>query len=80
MGVADNAFVLFDSSDGSVTRYNEIAGFEDLTSISAAFSIRKRSVTGEICFGTYSEGLWVYDPNSGKVKVFSARWYQDSLL
>ena len=73
MGVADNAFVLFDPSDGSVTRYNEIAGFEDLTSISAAFAIRKRGVTEEICFGTYSEGLWVYDPNAGNVKVFSTQ-------
>ena len=73
MGVADNAFVLFDPSDGSVTRYNEISGFEGLTSISAAFAIRKRGVTEEICFGTYSEGLWLYDPNAGKVKVFSTQ-------
>jgi ligand-binding sensor domain-containing protein len=73
MGVADNAFVLYDSADRSITRYNEISGFEGLTSISAAFAIRKRGVTEEICFGTYSEGLWLYDPNAGKVKVFSTQ-------
>ncbi len=73
MGVADNAFVLYDSADGSITRYNEIAGFEGLTSISAAFAIKKRNVTDEICFGTYSEGLWIYDPKTDKVKAFSTQ-------
>lgn len=73
MGVADNAFVLFDVADGSITRYNEIAGFEGLTSISAAFAIRKRDVTEEICFGTYSEGLWIYDPKNSQVKAYSTQ-------
>ena len=79
MGVADNAFVLYDPTDGTIIRYDEIAGLEDLESISTSFAIKKRSVSGEICCGTYSEGLWIYDREKAKVKVLSTQTHPDML-
>lgn len=72
MGVQDHGFISYDPVSGSTRKYNEYDAFEDILSISSAFTIVQRRLTGEYCFGTYSEGLWVYDSFSESVKVYSA--------
>ena len=71
MGIPDNGFVLYDPVSHKVVRHNEIPAFRNLLSISSAFAIKERSCTGEICIGTYSEGLWIYDAAAGKVRAIT---------
>lgn len=71
MGIPDNGFVLYDPVSQMVVRHNEIPAFRNLLSISSAFAIKERSCTGEICIGTYSEGLWIYDAAAGKVRTIT---------
>ena len=71
MGIPDQGFVLYDPFSHQVIKHNDVPAFKGMLSISTAFAIRKRSATGEICIGTYSEGLWIYDESTGKVKVYT---------
>ena len=71
MGIPDNGFVLYDPVSHKVVRHNEIPAFRNLLSISTAFAIKERNCTGEICIGTYSEGLWIYDAAAGKVRAIT---------
>lgn len=71
MGIPDNGFVLYDPVSHKVVRHNEIPAFRNLLSISSAFAIKERNCTGEICIGTYSEGLWIYDAAAGKVRAIT---------
>lgn len=71
MGIPDNGFVLYDPVSHEVVRHNEIPAFRNLLSISSAFVIKERNCTGEICIGTYSEGLWIYDAAAGKVRTIT---------
>ena len=77
MGIPDNGFVLYEPQSHKVFRHDEIPAFRGMLSISTAFAIRKRSCTGEICIGTYSEGLWIYDTSTGKVKVYASHTCPD---
>ena len=71
MGIPDNGFILYDPLSHQVIKHNDMHAFKGMLSISTAFAIRRRTATGEICVGTYSEGLWIYNPATGKVKVYT---------
>lgn len=72
MGVSDQGFILYDPAAHTAWKHNEIPSFRNLLSISTAVAISRRTSSSEICFATYSEGLWLYDPASGRVRVLSA--------
>ena len=73
LGVPDQAFVIYDSERRTVVTYDDLPAFRDVNVISTAVDIEIRSLTGEICIGTFSEGLLVYDPGTETVKVYSAK-------
>ena len=73
LGVPDQAFVIYDSERRTVVTYDDLPAFRDVNVISTAVDIEIRSLTGEICIGTFSEGLLVYDPDAETVKVYSAK-------
>ena len=69
IGLPDHGFVRYNPLNDTVRKYDELPAFSGLLSISTTVTIQKRC--NEICFGTYSEGLWVYDKIRGEVKVYS---------
>lgn len=73
LGVPDQAFVIYDSERRTVVTYDDLPAFRDVNVISTAVDIEIRSLTGEICIGTFSEGLLVYAPDAETVKVYSAK-------
>lgn len=73
LGVPDQAFVIYDSERRTVVKYDDLPAFRDINVISTAVDIEIRRLTGEICIGTFSEGLLVYDPDAETVKVYSAK-------
>ena len=72
LGIPDHAFGLFDLESHNVSEYDEISHFNGIKSISTVFAISRRAGSEQVCFGTYSEGLWIYDPVKGKVRVISS--------
>lgn len=73
MGIPDHGFVLYNPLTHKVVKHNEMPAFNGMLSISTVFAITDRTATGEVCIGTYSEGLWVYDTKAGNVKVYSSQ-------
>lgn len=73
LGVPDQAFVICDPEISSVLEYRDLPAFRNINVISTAVDIEIRRLTGEICVGTFSEGLLVYDPDTETVKVYSAK-------
>lgn len=71
LGVPDHGFIRYDSATGSAMKYDEIPAFKDLLSISTMLAVKKRACSHELCLGTYSEGLWLYDGVAGSVRVYS---------
>lgn len=71
LGLPDHGFIRYDSATGSAVKYDEIPAFKDLLSISTMLAVKKRACSHELCIGTYSEGLWLYDGRAGAVRVYS---------
>lgn len=64
LGITGFGMVLYDPFDGSFLSYEKYPAFRDFPYTSAVDVISRRRSTSEICFGTYSQGLWLLDPSS----------------
>lgn len=58
MGIGTYGLVRYDKKTGKITSQTEIPEFKDM-GLTTIYEIKKRA-NGEILFGTYGNGLWVY--------------------
>ena len=65
LGIIGYGMVLYDPSDGSFLTYEKYPAFRNFPYTSAVDVIARRRTTSEICFGTYSQGLWLLDGTAG---------------
>lgn len=72
MGLIGFGMIRYDRSDGSFELYSDIPDFSRLPYTSTVDAIIRRSTTSEICFGTYSRGLWLYDEENHSVRVLNS--------
>lgn len=73
LGVIGYGMVLYDMETGGFLTYDRYPAFNDFPYTSAVDVITKRRTTGELCFGTYSKGIWLLDPVEDKARrVLSA--------
>ena len=76
LGIIGFGMVLYDPFDGSFLSYEQYPAFRDFPYTSSVDVISRRRSTSEICFGTYSQGLWLLDPSSrsGARRVISEEY------
>lgn len=72
MGLIGFGAIRYDRADGSFEVYSDLPDFSELPYTSTIDAIIKRSVTSEICFGTYSRGLWLYDVENHSVRALNS--------
>lgn len=69
LGLIGFGMMLYDSETKSAMNYLEHPDFTNLPYTSTVDAIVRRKKTGEICFGTYNGGIWLYNENTHKVKI-----------
>ncbi|MCM1177523.1 MAG: response regulator [Clostridium sp.] len=69
LGLIGYGMIFYDASDGSAVDYLNVPGFEGMPYTSSVDVIMRRRSTGEICFGTYSQGIWFYDEAGHRVRT-----------
>lgn len=72
LGLAGHGIIRYDIEDGEYTNYTDIRGFKGFQNISNVDCIIERSSSGEICFCTYNDGLWLYNPDTGRTSVVNS--------
>lgn len=71
MGIIGFGMILYNARTHTCINYQEHPDFKDLPYTSTVDAIIRRKKTGEICFGTYSRGVWLYDEKSHKVRALN---------
>ena len=61
LGIIGYGMVLYNPSDGSFLTYDQYPSFRDFPYTSSVDVIKRRRSTSQICFGTYSRGLWLLE-------------------
>lgn len=75
MGIIGFGMILYNDRTHTCINYREHPDFKELPYTSTVDAIVRRKKTGEICFGTYSRGVWLYDEKTHKVRTLN-RWTQ----
>ena len=71
MGIAGYGMIRYNSTDDSFLNYNELPSLKSLPYTSLVNTIIKRELTGEICFGTWNNGVWIYNKLTGDMKTIT---------
>lgn len=71
MGIAGYGMIKYYSVEDNFVSYNEIPSLKSLPYTSLVNTIIKRDLTGEICFGTWNNGVWIYNKATGDVKTIT---------
>ncbi|MGM9790981.1 MAG: two-component regulator propeller domain-containing protein [Candidatus Cryptobacteroides sp.] len=77
LGIIGYGMVLYNPDDGSFLTYDQYPSFKDFPYTSSVDVIKQRRSTSQICFGTYSQGLWLldsYPEGAQALRVSSARY------
>ena len=77
LGIIGYGMVLYNPADGSFLTYDQYPSFKDFPYTSSVDVIRRRRSTSQICFGTYSQGLWLldsYPEGAPAIRVSSGRY------
>ena len=77
LGIIGYGMVLYSPEDGSFRTYDRYPSFKDFPYTSSVDVITRRRSTSQICFGTYSQGLWLldsYPEGAGAIRVSSSRY------
>ncbi len=69
LGLIGYGMILYDASSGTAADYHDIPGFSNMPYTSSVDVIMRSRRSGEICFGTYSRGVWFYDEESHDVRT-----------
>lgn len=72
MGIIGFGMILYNDRTHTCVNYQEHPDFKELPYTSAVDAIIRRKKTGEICFGTYSRGIWLYDEKNHKVRSLNS--------
>jgi|GEM_PF-555001 len=72
MGIAGHGMIHYNDSTGIFRNSADMPQFSGLPHSSTFDAIITRSSTGEICFGSYETGLWIYNPVKDSTKVISS--------
>lgn len=72
LGVSGHGLSLYDSNTLRETNYTDISAFRGFPATGIVETSLKLEDRGEILFGSYESGLWVYDYNQKTGRVFSS--------
>ena len=82
IGLADYGLICRDLRTGESMDYHEHPDLKGLPYTSTVCAMMRRPSTGELCFGTWNDGVWIY--NAGEVRVLDKRncsnFYDDCVL
>lgn len=70
-GLSGRGMISYDLRTAQFTNYSDMPYFAGFPTISTVDCILRRKSTGEYCFGTYENGLWLYDPFSNDATVIN---------
>lgn len=73
MGLADYGLVCCNLRTGASMNYHEHPHLRELPYTSAVCAMMRRPSTGELCFGTWNDGVWLYDDKTGEVRSIGKR-------
>lgn len=71
MGIAGFGMIKFNETTNTFTHYSEDPTLKNLPYTSVVSSIIKRRTTGEMCFGTWNNGVWFYNEQTNKVHTLN---------
>ena len=66
LGIIGYGMVLYDIENDTFALYGDLPEFKYFPYTSVIEVMMRRRTTGEICFGTYSKGLWLLDTATGQ--------------
>lgn len=72
MGIIGFGMILYNDRAHTCVNYQQHPDFKELPYTSTVDAIIRRKKTGEICFGTYSRGIWLYDEKNHKVRSLNS--------
>ncbi|WP_455587104.1 hybrid sensor histidine kinase/response regulator transcription factor [Bacteroides sp.] len=75
MGIMGFGLISYDRSTGKIIPYKEHPALKDLRYTSTVNEIIRSKRTGELCFATWDAGVWLYNEETGKVRVIDERNY-----
>lgn len=77
MGIMGYGLVCYDKEKQVVIPYKKHSVLKNLSYTSTVNDILCRKSTGELCFATWDDGVWIYDEKAGKVRVINTRTYPE---
>ena len=71
-GLAGRGMIMYDLRTTIFANYSDMPYFAGFPTISTVDCIHRRKTTGEYCFGTYENGLWLYDAEKDFATVINS--------
>ena len=71
-GLAGRGMIMYDLRTTMFSNYSDMPCFAGFPTISTVDCIHRRKSTGEYCFGTYENGLWLYDAEKDFATVINS--------
>lgn len=72
LGITGHGLIRYDTDGGGFVHYSTLPEFDGLMYTSIVECITTRSTTGQICFGTYNTGIWLYSPETRTVSALNS--------
>lgn len=73
LGIMGFGLVQYDQKARQIVPYRDHPVLKNMAYTSTVNDIICRKTTGELCFATWDDGVWLYDKKNGKVRVINTR-------